>query len=218
MLAIWSLVPLLFLKPAWTSGSSRFTYQDGTKDVVTHSTAGRISFVSVLFFLPLWGLRGVRQGLWGRWSGPDGCCTCRRFVSQLRNLKLREPESLITGYKQTRPNIASEGDSIFIIVIVVVQLLSRVWLFATPWTATLQASLSITNSQSFLKHMSIALVMPSNHLTLCRPILLPSIFPSIRVYSNEAILHINWSKYWSFNFSISPSYEYLGLISLMARD
>ena len=86
--------------------------------------------------------------------------------------------------------------------------LSRVWLFANPWTATHQASLSITNSQSLLKLMSIALVMPSNHLILCHPLLLlSSIFPSIKVFSNESVLHIRWLKYWSFSFSISPSNE-----------
>ena len=93
-----------------------------------------------------------------------------------------------------------------------VQLLSCVQLFVTPWTAAHQASLSITNSQSLLKLISIESVMPSNHLILCRPLLLlPSIFPSIRVFSNEWILHIRWPKYWSFNFSISPSNEYSGL-------
>ena len=92
--------------------------------------------------------------------------------------------------------------------------LSHVWLFATPWTAARQASLSITNSQSLLKLMSIESVMPSNHLILCRPLLfLPSIFSSIRVFSNESVLHIRWPKYWSFSFSISPSNEYSGLIS-----
>ena len=96
-----------------------------------------------------------------------------------------------------------------------VQSLSRVWLFATPWTAARQASLSITNSQSLLKLMSIESVMPSNHLIFCCPfLLLPSVFPSIRVFSNESVLHIRWPKYWSFIFSISPSNEYLGLISL----
>ena len=95
-----------------------------------------------------------------------------------------------------------------------VQLLSHVQLFATPWTAAHQASLSITNSQSLLKLMSIELVMPSNHLILCCPFLLPpSIFPSIRVFSNESVLCIRWPKYWSFSFSISPSNEYSGLIS-----
>ena len=94
------------------------------------------------------------------------------------------------------------------------QLLSRIRLFATPWTAARQASLSITNSQSLLKLMSIVSVMPSNHLTLCCPLLLqPSIFPSIRVLSNESVLHIRWPKYWCFSFSISPSNEYPGLIS-----
>ena len=83
----------------------------------------------------------------------------------------------------------------------------------TPWTATCQASLSITNSQSLLKLMSIESVMPSNHLVLCCPLLLPpSIFPSSRVFSNESVLHIRWSKYWSFSFSISPSNEYSRLI------
>ena len=95
-----------------------------------------------------------------------------------------------------------------------VQLLSRVRLFATLWTAACQASLSITNSQSLLKLMSTELVMPSSHLILCRPLLLlPSIFPSIRVFSNESALSIRWPKYWSFNFSISPSNEHSGLIS-----
>ena len=90
--------------------------------------------------------------------------------------------------------------------------LSRVWLFATPWTAACQASLSITNAQSLLKVMSIKSVMPSNHL-LCHPLLLPpSIFPSIRVFSNESVLHIRWPKIWSFNFNISPSHEDSGLI------
>ena len=85
---------------------------------------------------------------------------------------------------------------------------------ATPWTAARQASLSITNSRSLVKLMSIELVMPSNHLILCHPLLLlPSIFASIRVFSSESALHIRWPKYWSFSFSISPSYEYSGLIS-----
>ena len=95
-----------------------------------------------------------------------------------------------------------------------VQLLSHVRLFVTPWIAAHQASLSIINSWSLLKLMSIESVMPSNHLILCRPLLfLPSIFPSIRVFSNESALHIRWPKYWSFSFSISPSNEYSGLIS-----
>ena len=95
-----------------------------------------------------------------------------------------------------------------------VQLLSRVWLFATPWTAARQVSLSITNSWSFLKLMSIESVMPSNELIFGPPLLLqPSIFPSIRVFSNESVLRIRWLKYWSFSFNISPSNEYSGLIS-----
>ena len=95
-----------------------------------------------------------------------------------------------------------------------VRSLSRVRLFATPWTAALQASLSITNSPSLLKLMSIESVMPSNHLILCHPLLLlPSIFPSIRVFPNKSVLCIGWPKYWSFSFSISPSSEHPGLIS-----
>ena len=94
------------------------------------------------------------------------------------------------------------------------QWLSRVRLFATPWTAAHQASLSITNSQSLLKLMSIESVMQSNHLILCPSLLLlPSIFPSIKVFSNESVLHIRWPKDWSFSFSITPSNEYSGLIS-----
>ena len=95
-----------------------------------------------------------------------------------------------------------------------VQSLSRVRLFVTPFTAACQASLSITNSRNLLKLMSIESVMPSNHLILCCPLLLlPSIFPSIRVFSNESVLHSRWPKYWSFSFNISPSNEYSGLIS-----
>ena len=95
-----------------------------------------------------------------------------------------------------------------------VQSLSRVWLFATPWITAHKASLSITNSQSLPKLMSIESVMPSNHLILCCPLLLPpSVFPSIRVFSKESALHIMWPKYWSFSISISPSNEYSGLIS-----
>ena len=98
--------------------------------------------------------------------------------------------------------------------VVVVQLHSHVRLFTTPWTAAGQASLSFTISQSLLKLMSIELMMPFNHLILCRPLLLPlSIFPSIRVFSNESALHIRWPKYWNFSFNINPSSEYSGLIS-----
>ena len=98
--------------------------------------------------------------------------------------------------------------------IVAVQLLSRVRPCVTPWTAARQASLSFTISRSLLKLMSIELVMPSNHLILCHPILLPpSIFPSLTVFSNKSTLHIRWPKYWSFSFNISPSNEYSGLIS-----
>ena len=95
----------------------------------------------------------------------------------------------------------------------VVQPLSHVRLFVTPWTAACQASLSITNSRSLIKLMSIESMIPSNHLIICCPLLLPSIFPSIRVFSNESVLCIRSPKYWSFSFSISPSNEYSGLTS-----
>ena len=96
-----------------------------------------------------------------------------------------------------------------------VQSLSYVWLFVTPRTTARQSSASITNSKSLLKLMSIESVMPSNYLILCHPLLLlPSIFPSIRVFSNESVLPIRWPKYWSFSFSISPSNEHSGLISV----
>ena len=100
---------------------------------------------------------------------------------------------------------------------VVVQLLSHVWLFATPWTAAHQASLSLIISRSLPKLMSIESVMPSNHLVLCRPLLLPLIFPSIRVFANESALHIRWPKYYSLSFSLSPTNEYSGLISLQYK-
>ena len=95
-----------------------------------------------------------------------------------------------------------------------VQSLTRVWLFVTPWTAAHQASLSITNSQSLLKLMFIESVMPSNHLILYHPLLFPpSVFPSIRVFSNDSVLRMRWPKYWSFSFKISPTNEHPGLIS-----
>ena len=94
-----------------------------------------------------------------------------------------------------------------------VQLLSRIQLFVIPWTIACQASLFITNSRSPPKPVSIKLVISSNHLILCRPLLLSSIFPSIRIFSKESVLHIRWPKDWSFSFSISPSNEYSGLIS-----
>ena len=126
---------------------------------------------------------------------------------------------LFTSYKPDTPLITKIykwhkwGVIKKMIAVSSVQLLSRVQLFATPRTAARQASLSITNSQSLLKLMSIELVMPSNHLILCCPLLLPSIVPSIRVFSNESVLCIRWPKYWSFSFTINPSNEYSGLIS-----
>ena len=105
------------------------------------------------------------------------------------------------------------GNLVHSCLLLLLQFLSRVWLFVTPWTAAHQASLSFTNSWSLLKLMSIELVRPSNYLVLCHPLLLPSIFPCIRVFSNESDLHVRWPKYWSFSFNISPSNEYSGLIS-----
>ena len=103
---------------------------------------------------------------------------------------------------------------VYMLFVVVVQSLIHVRLFVTPWTTACQASLSITISRSLLKFMSIESVMPSNHFILCHPLLLlPSIFPGIKVFSNESTLPIRWPKYWSFSFSISPSSEYSGLIS-----
>ena len=124
--------------------------------------------------------------------------------SLLRYSQRLECMAAYDGQKQVR--LSWQGSS--------VQSLSRVWLFVTPWTAARQASLTITNSRSSSKLMSIEFVMPSSPLILCHPLLLlPSIFPSIRVFSNESALHIRWPKYWSFSFSISPSNERPGLIS-----
>ena len=114
-------------------------------------------------------------------------CTCGGSTEILIHILTQEKASV-----QFSPSVVSDSE--------------------TLWTAARQACVSITSSQSLLKLMSIESVMPSNHLILCRPLLLPSILPSIRVFSNESVLHIRWPKYWSFNFSISPSSEYSGLI------
>ena len=103
----------------------------------------------------------------------------------------------------------------WLILLLFSQSLSHIWLFAAPWTAAYQASLSFTITHSLLKLMSIKSEMPSNHLILCRPLLLPSIFPTIRAFSNESALHIRWPKYWSFSFNISPSNKHPGLISFI---
>ena len=120
------------------------------------------------------------------------------------------------GHTQWPCRRGSEADLIGAVwdyVIIVVQLLSHVRAFAASWTAAHQVFLSFTISQSLLKLTATESVMPSHHLILCRPLLLPSIFPSIRFFSTELALHIRWPKHWSFSFSISPSEEYLGLIS-----
>ena len=126
--------------------------------------------------------------------------------SKTKELKEHDYDSRTEGKKKKQKNIAFPFSSF--------QWLSQVLLLATPWTVAHQASLSFTISQSLLKLMSIQSVMLSDHLILCCPLLLlPSIFPSISVFSNESALHIRWPKYWSFSFSISPSREYSGLIS-----
>ena len=131
----------------------------------------------------------------------------KNYISKIKNRKF----GLFTVCRKQSPRNLSD---ILQFVFSSLQLLSCVQLFATPWTAALQASLFITNSCSLLKFMTIESVMPSNHLTLCHPLLLLSlVFPSIRGFSNESALHIRWPKYWSFSFSISPSNEYSGLIS-----
>ena len=106
-----------------------------------------------------------------------------------------------------------KNPSVFFFAVVVVQSVSRVWLFATPWTTARQVSLSFTISWSLLKLMFIESLIPFNHFILCHPLLLPSVFPSIRVFSNESAVCIRWPKYWCFSFSFSPSNEYSGLIS-----
>ena len=152
----------------------------------------------------LWALRGLACPL----QAGGGCTEPR---GQQGNLETGGPPERVTldSPKATGEHTHAHTQACFLISSV--QSLSRVQLFATPWTAR-QASLSITNSQSLLKPMSIELVMPSNHLILCHPLLLlPSIFPRIRVFSNESVLYIRWPTYWSF--SISPSNEHSVLIS-----
>ena len=156
--------------------------------------------------LSLWPMDSPAVAL-AQWLWYTGCFSsaCAILVSQL-GIKLTFPK-LQGGFSTIGPPGKSSD-------IQKVQSLSRVRLFETPWIAARQASLSITNSQSLPKLMSIESVIPFNHLILCHPLLLlPSIFPSIRVFSNESVLHIRWPKHWSFSFSISPSSEYSGLIS-----
>ena len=158
---------------------------------------------------------------WSRTSGLQNCGK-RKFCSlshPVYGTLLWEPEQLIQGHQRSQlphwpsshtEKIISSSDK----RLNSVQLFSHVWLFTTPWTAAHQDSLSITNYRSLPKLMSIKSVMPFNHLILCCPLLLPpSIFPSIRVFSNKSVLLIRWPKYWSFSFSISPPNEYSGMIS-----
>ena len=135
----------------------------------------------------------------------------RLWTSAVGPLNNRSPGGQIWGTKD-QPHREGREEGLVFVAISSVQSLTFVWLFVSPWTAAHQASLSITNSQSLLRFMSIETVMPSIHLILCHPrLLLPSIFLSIRVFSNESVLLIKWPKYWSFSFS--PSNEYSGLIS-----
>ena len=142
------------------------------------------------------------------------------ITSQVRSLGLLHTGSVpkmtlrSLEWDETRLTPKSDGSNCES-ALLVVQLLSHVWLLVTPWTAACQASLSFTISWSLLKLMSIESVMPSNHLILCRPLLLlPSAFPSSRFFSSELALHIRWPKFWNFNFSISPSIEYQGWFPL----
>ena len=131
--------------------------------------------------------------------------------SKLNNPEKKSPECLGHSFMSL---CMCAFDKCYLLQFSSVQTLSHVQLFATPWATAHQASPSITNSQSLLKLVSIEPVMPSNHLILCHPLLLPpSIFPSIRVFSNESAVHIRWPKSWSFCFNISPSNEHPGLIS-----
>ena len=133
-------------------------------------------------------------------------------VSSVSSRPASQADSLPLSY-QGSP-VTTPLNYFFWHAVVVVQSPSHVWLFATPWTAARQVSLSFTTHRNLFKLMSFESMMPSNHLILCCPLLLlPSIFPSIRVFSNELALCIRWPKYWSFSFSISPSNEYSGLIS-----
>ena len=128
--------------------------------------------------------------------------------------KVDQPEGVTFWLCHVADYILQSFDTLRGCTLVVVQSLSCIWLFATPWTAAPQASLPITNSQSLLKHIFTESMIPSNHLVLCHPLLLlPSVFPSIRVFSSDSALCIRWPKYWSFSFSISPFNEYSRLIS-----
>ena len=166
-----------------------------------------------------WG-PGLRKGwLMARSGGgigrnEDSGCSSARWKSRCRQRANSFRVGAGRGSFSSQSALSSALTFLSDPTVVVVQLLSCVGLFVTPWTVARQASLSITNSWSLLKLMSIELVMPSNHLILCYPLLLPpSIFPSIRVFSNESVLRIRWPKYWSFSFSISPPSESPGLIS-----
>ena len=148
---------------------------------------------------------GIEPGVW--MSSP------KMEVWGLKKCLLFFPQALSLTHSHTSSHvflIATLGDGYQFSS---AESLSHVWLFAIPWTAARQASLSITNSWSLLKLMSTESVMPSNHLILSHPLLPPSIFPSARVFFNVSALHIRWPEYWSFSFSISPSSEYPGLIS-----
>ena len=149
------------------------------------------------------------KGIWHLLWCPDICDCCLGIIS--RFLALVASRAHATGSHRTVTNAARVSKQLLPLgpQFSSVQSLSHVQLFANPWIAACQASLSITNSQSLLKLMSIESVMPSSQLILCHPLLLPPIPPSIRVFSNESTLHMRWPKYWSFSFSVSPSNDLL---------
>ena len=174
------------------------------------------SLCYILHLCDLFGKVKVAQScpheLYSPWNSPGpntgvGSCSLLPAIFPTQRSNTGLPYSLLAK-PPGKPKNTGVGS------VSLVQLLSRVRLFATPWIAARQASLSITNSRSLPKLTSIESVMPSNHLILCRPLLFPpSVFPSIRVFSNESALRVRWPKYWSFSFSISPSSEHSGLIS-----
>ena len=140
--------------------------------------------------------------------------TCSKFLSTQDKKRFSQCHTTSRNIPENTHLLTPGKYSFREFTFISVQSLSHVQLFVTPFSAAYQASLSFTTTLSFLKHMSIELVMPSNHLILCRPLLLlPSIFPSIRIFSSESALYIRWPNYWNFNFKISPSNEHPGLVS-----
>ena len=184
----------------WNDSEKRVLDCNGPGDAVVNY---KLALGRGICHLPLWRLNPVLQQLltfnmpW-RVEG-EALCAPKKLVEQV----FRKLDIFRNCFHDPNPCISSYLSL----------LLSHVWLFATPWIAACQASLSFTISWSLLKLMSTESMMPSNQLILCHTLLLPSVFPSIKVFSNELALRIRWPKYWSFSFNISPCNEYLGLIS-----